>query len=185
MTPAALPSEARCQDYIRGMPKRWWGIAGQPWTPPTLSQTEEALRRLDPSSAPGDDGVPASVYQKFPAIFAPRMLQAVETAIQEGGMPPSWIKGMTQCVPKTVGAMRADQQRPITLLNSRTKWLTEVLKIGLEGVLQSVVPLEQRGFMTGRSMEDHLLEVTRRWRSAERGVWVSIDFAKAFDSTSH
>ena len=185
MTPVSPPSEAKCQDYLRNMPRRWNAIVGQLWAPPTMSQAEEALRRLDPSSAPGDDGVPASVYRKFPSIFAPRMLQAVETAIREGGMPPSWIKGMTRCVPKTVGAMRADQQCPITLLNSRTKWLTGILKIGLEGVLQTVVPPEQRGFMTGRSMEDHLLEVTRRWRSGAKGVWVSIDFAKAFDSTSH
>ena len=71
MTPAAPPLEAQCQDYLRGMPRRWRGIPGQLWTPPTLSQTEEALGRLVPSSAPGDDGVPASVYRKFPAIFAP------------------------------------------------------------------------------------------------------------------
>ena len=34
-------------------------------------------------------------------------------------------------------------------------------------------------------MDDHIHAVHSIWRGQEEGAWLSIDFSKAFDSTSH
>ena len=77
------------------------------------------------------------------------------------------------------------QPRPITLLNCKMKWLPGVLKLCLEDLVQFIVPSEQKGFMKRRCMDDHLHAVHSIWRGQEEGAWLSIDFSKAFDSTSH
>ena len=77
------------------------------------------------------------------------------------------------------------KQRPITLLTCKIKWLTGVLKLALNDLVSFVVPKQQAGFIKGRQMDDHLLLVQNIWKSGRQGAWLNIDFAKAFDSTSH
>ena len=45
--------------------------------------------------------------------------------------------------------------------------------------------MEQQGFVTGRSMDRHLLEVWAKQQAEDKGAWVALDFAKAFDTMSH
>ena len=45
------------------------------------------------------------------------------------------------------GNLRVDKQRPITLLNTRCKWVTMTLKIGLQDYLKTVIPPNQKGFV--------------------------------------
>ena len=78
-----------------------------------------------------------------------------------------------------------EKQRPITLLTCKIKWLTGVLKLALNDVVNFVVPRRQTGFIKGRQMEGHFFETQRIWKSERQGAWLSIDFAKAFDSTTH
>ena len=44
-----------------------------------------ALERMKRGSAPGKDGIPVEVYQSFPDIFVPRLLQAMQGFLREGG----------------------------------------------------------------------------------------------------
>ena len=64
-----------------------------------------------------------------------------------------------KCVPKETGNRRVDRQRPITLLNTRTEWITGVLKIMKDDVLMAITPSEQQDFVTGRSADRHLYQV--------------------------
>ena len=45
-----------------------------------------ALERMKRGSAPGKDGIPVEVYQSFPDIFAPGLLQAMQVFLQGGGV---------------------------------------------------------------------------------------------------
>ena len=96
-------------------------------------------------------------------------------------LPGDWISGMTRCIPNEPGI----PARPITLLYCKIKWLTGVLKLCLEILVGFIVPSEQKGFMKGRRMEDHLCSVHSLWMRGSVGAGLSIDFSKAFDSTSH
>ena len=44
-----------------------------------------ALERMKRGSAPGKDGIPAEVYQSFPDVFVPKLLQAMQESLREGG----------------------------------------------------------------------------------------------------
>ena len=71
------------------------------------------------------------------------------------------------------------------LLGTKGKWATMTLKIGLEDYVKAVIPPAQRGFVQGRSMQEHLQEVQRIQNSGRQGCWVLMDFRKAFDTVSH
>ena len=74
---------------------------------------------------------------------------------------------------------------PITLLNTKVKWITGILKMSMQDIIMAVVPASQRGFIPKRDSKPHLLLVHSQWRQGTSGVWLSLDFAKAFDSTNH
>ena len=113
------------------------------------------------------------------------MLELIRTAAADSTLPAEWIRGMTRCIPKEARILASDSLRPITLLNCKMKWLTGVLKLCLEDLVQFIIPSEQKGFMKRQCMDDHLHAVHSIWRGQEEGAWLSIDFSKAFDSTSH
>ena len=100
-------------------------------------------------------------------------------------LPHQWRMGMTICIPKEQGCLSVDRQRPITLLTCKIKWLTGVLKLAPTYLVEYVVPRQQAGFIKGRQMEAHLQDVQQIWNPGRDGTWLSIDFAKAFNSTSH
>ena len=58
--------------------------------------------------------------------------------------------------------MSVDKQRPVMLLNTRAKWATMILKPGMDDYLRAIIPMAQRGFVPGRSMDAHLHEVHER-----------------------
>ena len=88
-------------------------------------------------------------------------------------------------IPKETGNLAVDKQRPITLLNAKAKWITGTMKLCLQDFLNVMVPMEQKGFMKGRNMDDHLYKVMHIQASNVKGAWVSIDFLKAYDKMGH
>ena len=133
----------------------------------------------------GRTGSKGGSTKLFKQHFAPVMLELIRTAAAGSTLPEEWIRGMTKCILKEARIPASDSLRPITLLNCKMTWLTGVLKLCLEDLVQFIVPSEQKGFMKRRCMEDHLHAVHSLWRGLEEGAWLGIDFSKAFDSTSH
>ena len=81
--------------------------------------------------------------------------------------------------------MSVDKQRPVMLLNTRAKWATMILKPGMDDYLRAIIPMAQRGFVPGRSMDAHLHEVHEIQREGKTGCWIAMEFRKAFDTVSH
>ena len=167
------------------MPERWRGVSEKLWKEPNLHMVALALRELDPALAPGHDGLIGAFYKTFASPFSPALLDLIREVGETGVLPASWCEGMTRCVPKEQVCIAVSKQRPITLLTCKIKWLTGVLKLALNDLASFVVPRQQVGFIKGRRMDDHLSSVQKIWKSGRQGAWLSIDFAKAFDSTSH
>ena len=84
-----------------------------------------------------------------------------------------------------LGRVSVEDQRPTTLLNTKVKWITGILKMSMQDIIMAVVPASKRGFIPKRDFKPHLLSVHSRWRKGPSGVWLSLDFAKAFDITNH
>ena len=159
VSPPEGPEE--CRKYLETCdpPGYWKTTLPQLWKEPDIDTVMNALDSLDGTSAPGMDGIPAILYQVYAAHFAPRMLQAIHRIHQTGEFPEEWSVGIMRCIPKEAGNLKVDKQRPITLLNTRCKWVTMTLKIGMQDYLKTVIPPNQKGFVQGRNMHEHLLSV--------------------------
>ena len=119
------------------------------------------------SQRPGEDGpklgtrnrwVPAYVYQRHGELFIPKILEEIKRSENEGEWNEQWVTGIMRSVPKEAGNKAVGKQRPI-LLCTKTKWITGAIKAMVDDALMAVTPVEQQGFVTGRSMDRHLLEV--------------------------
>ena len=71
------------------------------------------------------------------------------------------------------------------LLNTRAKWAMMILKLGIDDYLGAIIPMAQREFVPGRSMDAHLHEMHKIQQEGETGCWIAVDFRKAFDTVSH
>ena len=60
-----------------------------------------------------------------------------------------------------------------------------VLYSMLKDLIHFLTPSEQKGFMKNRFIFEHIWEARGAWDGMEEGVFVSIDFSKAFDSVHH
>ena len=115
----------------------------------------------------------------------PRLLLKMEHLAKVGRWGDRWARGIMRTIPKEAGNLAVDMQRPITLLNSKAKWITGTVKLCLQDFLNVIVPMEQKGFMKGRNMDAHLHKVMQIQATNAKGAWVSIDFLKAYDTVGH
>jgi hypothetical protein len=142
---------------------------------------EEALDRMDGSSAPGWDGIPAKVFKVFRGVFVPRMWDVVQRVEKGERLPEEWKVALCVHVPKGEGRGVADL-RPISLQQCKMRWLTTVLLRMMEGGISAVVPGCQAAFIAGRKMDDHVVQAVEWWRADEDSAWAAVDFAKAYDT---
>mmetsp|Transcript_87933 Transcript_87933/g.152948 ORF Transcript_87933/g.152948 Transcript_87933/m.152948 type:complete len:266 (-) Transcript_87933:521-1318(-) len=84
VSPAKTAHE--CEQFIQSLtPPRMWKEAMQKlWKIPSYDIVLTALEALDPSSAPGEDGIPAILYQIFSDFFVPRILQKIDNIARTG-----------------------------------------------------------------------------------------------------
>ena len=141
------------KNYISDIPKQWQGAGKVLRRDRDLQMVMVALSELDPSSAPGPEGFSGGAFK---TQLAPVMLQLIRTAAADSTLPIEWIREMTRCIPKEARIPASDSLRPITLLNCKMKWLTRVLELCLEDLVQFIFPREQKGFMKRQCMDDHL-----------------------------
>ena len=163
-----------CEAFIHGLdpPRTWTEALPQLWKRPSEEVVITALEGLDPSSAPGEDGIPAMMYHVFADIFVPRLLLKMEHLAKVGKWGERWARGIMRTIPKEAGNLAVDKQRPITLLNSKAKWITGTVKLCLQDFLNVIVPMEQKGFMKGRNMNAHLHKVMQIQATNAKGAWV-------------
>lgn len=155
------------------------------WKMPSYAIVLSALEALDPTSAPGEDGIPALLYQLFPEQFTIRILQKIDHIARVGKWGYKWARGIMRSIPKEAGNIAVDKRRLITLFNAKAKWITGTIKLCSQDFIMMMVPPEQKGFMPGRNMDGHLFKVMEIQSQNQQGVWVSIDFMKAYDKVGH
>ena len=138
--------EDECDQYSRSLPIPPKVQAALPllWRPLTEDLVGEALRKMRPCSSPGNDTVPATVYQRMGPLFVPRMHAIIQRSLDRGAAPEGWSTTILKCIPKSITSETAAEQRPLALLNSSIKWLTTVFVLQLTDVFQQVTHLQPR-----------------------------------------
>ena len=93
--------------------------------------------------------------------------------------------GIITLLPKVQDAEKIQQYRPICLLNCLYKWITKVLTLRLEKVVDKLILENQTAFMKKRDIMNDIMvlhEVLQETkRKNEVGLILKLDFEKAFD----
>jgi len=91
-------------------------------------------------------------------------------------------------LPKVEGACQPKDSRPVSLQNWPVKIITKVLTSRLQKHIQSLVDVDQTGFIKGRSISENFVYATELVQHCHRRryptVVIKLDFAKAFDPVS-
>lgn len=158
----------------------------------TSTDIRQRLATSKNFTAPGPDGINSFWWKSFPSIH--EHIARIFNEFLLGNKPiPSWlVEGRTVLIPKTGDLSNPKNYRPITCLNTLYKIFTGVLH---ERILCTIGPVwhsvyEQRGSKRGMAgCKDNLLvdrcvchDAVHNLRNLSM-AWV--DYAKAFDTTSH
>lgn len=156
----------------------------------SVEELECSLRVMKNGKAPGCDGLPPEFYKKFWNSLGPLLLDSFLCSLEKGTLTPDQRRGVISLIPKK-GRDKAHitNWRPISMLNTDFKILAKALARRLSNILPSVVHQNQTGFIPGRYIGDNirniqaLLDFTQE--TGRSGLFVSLDFAAAFDSLDH
>ena len=176
-----------CLEYIQSLPLSANIKQAAPMLLKPLSQelVLTALENMKPGSSPGLDWIPAEVYKALSETMVPRMTDAIASFVQTGTMPVAWAEGLLAPIPKDHGSGSINALRALCLQNVLFKWVTATVYLMMEDLVAFVTPLEQKAFIKGRFIFDHIWNVRGAWEAMRQGLVISIDFAKAYDSIHH
>ena len=91
-------------------------------------------------------------------------------------------------LPKKDAATSPSDYRPISLQNCPVKILTKILTTRLQAQIQSLVDIDQTGFIRGRSISENFVYATELVQCCHRRkqptLVLKLDFAKAFVSVN-
>ena len=187
---APATSAAAQQEVLAALGTRWQPTAEQAAglgaAEVSEEEVQEALKRMQPGRAPGEDGIPMELYRTFGDTICPllaRLFSAVGSLRQ---VPRGFLDGLISVTHK--GGCRADpaNYRPLTLLNTDYRSLAKVLAQRLSPLLPELVDREQTGFVRGRSLGEniHLLQLLPQLLARQQrwAVVVFCDIHKAYDT---
>jgi hypothetical protein len=155
----------------------------QSWTELVLG----VIRGSNDSCA-GPDGVPFAVYRSLPSICCSFLLDII-IDLAKGTKPPEWFNlGRLFLIPKDDSG-KVLNHRPITVNNSDNRLVASVLAGVITPACQSIIHHSQKGFIPGRSGDDHIVALTDHYYEAVSTksplYELKIDTKKAFDSIDH
>lgn len=139
-------------------------------------------------SAPGCDGVPASVLKNNFYLFSKPLLHIVNLSISNGIFPDIFKIAKIFPLYKSNDYTDRNNFRPIALLSVFSKVLEKVVKEQFTRYLQcnSVLADCQFGFREDKNISDVLFEVNREINAAfssnMKSMLIFLDLKKAFDS---
>jgi hypothetical protein len=130
-------------------------------TPVTLEEVKEALDSLAPDIAPGPDGFTARFLQVFWPIIKHdlhKMVLKSQNCHKIGG---STNYAFLALIPKEKGASSFDRFHLISLCNIGYKIITKIIANRLKGMLPSIIPENQGGFIKGRHITNNIIHGSR------------------------
>ena len=73
--------------------------------PLSMGLVHAALTNSNPTSSPGFDGVPSSIYDTFSIVFVPIMHSIVKHFYATSGISDDWALALLNVIPKARGSM--------------------------------------------------------------------------------
>ena len=157
-------------------------------SPITLEELNAAVKSINTNSAPGCDGLTAEFYKFFWSRLRAPLYESLMESIEQGELSVSQKRGIISLIPKGNNLNNSDVNnwRPITLTNTDYKIITKVLACRLQAVISTLIHPNQSGFLKGRNISHHIRLIDEiidfSGKTNKKGLVLSLDFQKAFDS---
>lgn len=154
--------------------------------PISLSEILQAISQMQSGKSPGPDGFPVEFFKRFSSELSPWLLSVFEESFDNGSLPFSMRQALISLILKpNKDPLDCGSYRPISLLNVDVKILAKILAIRLESIVQSVIHIDQTGFIKNRQGFFNLRRLMNIiYTSSDSSipeVLVSLDAEKAFD----
>ncbi|KAL3699290.1 hypothetical protein R1sor_017312 [Riccia sorocarpa] len=152
---------------------------------PSHKEILDSLRLLPSGKSPGPDGFTKEVFIALWPIVGKSFCEAVVDFWVSGLLLPYFKDGMFFLLPKVDNPLTVAHWRPITLLNTIYNVIAKLLAARMAMVLPRKVPVQQQGFLRGRSTHNCILTFALVHKSLKRerkhAIFFSLDQEKAFD----
>ncbi|XP_018435702.1 uncharacterized protein LOC108807989 [Raphanus sativus] len=151
-------------------------------------EIKKAAMSIDGGSAPGEDGLTGSFYQKYWHIVGPAITKEILYFFETTIIPEGWNHTQLSLIPKISNPSRMKDMRPISLCSVQYKIISKVLCNRLERFLPDVVSETQGAFVSGRLISDNIIiahEMIHSLRTNDRVsegfMAIKTDMSKAYD----
>ena len=157
----------------------------------TASKVFRKLGLLKAGTAPGPDGIQASLLKHASESLALPLAQLYQSLFNSGVVPKEWKVAMVTPIFKKGNSTDVSNYRPISLTSLCCKIMESVIKDDILAHLLSkgLISRHQHGFLSRRSTGTQLIECFNDWtlniENKQSLDVIYIDFAKAFDSVVH
>lgn len=143
---------------------------------------------MEKNKAAGLDKIPIEFYQPCWDVVKNDIIELFED-FHRGVLDVRRLNyGVVTLLPKVHDAARIQQFRPICLLNCLYKWITKVLTIRQENLVDKLILNSQTAFMKGRNIMNGVLTLHEVLHETKRrnevGVVLKLDFEKAYDKVN-
>jgi mannosylglycoprotein endo-beta-mannosidase len=157
-----------------------------PFSEAELLQT---IKEMPAEKAPGPDGFIGVFYKTCWDIIKEDLLAALQCFYNHHTGPLELLNGANiALIPKTDIAEGAKDFRPISLIHSFAKLITNTLSIRLSRHINSLVSNSQSAFIKRRCIQDNFMYVRNLARAYHRtktpALLFKLDILKAFDTVS-
>jgi hypothetical protein len=149
------------------------------------------LAALDPSSAPGADGIPNRLLRECKDSLAAPLAYLFRKSIESGMVPAAWKSAMVTPVHKSGAKSDPGNYRGISLLSAVGKLLERCIAEQLIAYIEEnqLLKKNQHGFRAKKSCETQLIEflnfVTECVNNGDAVDVIYADMRKAFDVVPH
>lgn len=149
----------------------------------------QTIKGLPANRAPGPDGYTGRFYKSCWEIIKSDLMAAIITLTQ-GDTGKLWLlnSAYLTLIPKKEEALLPTDFRPISLVHSFAKLVTEILANRLAPKLKELVATNQSAFVQGRCIYDNYMLVQQTIKLLHKrkvpSIFLKLDISKAFDSVS-
>uniref|UniRef100_A0A803PYI0 Reverse transcriptase domain-containing protein n=1 Tax=Cannabis sativa TaxID=3483 RepID=A0A803PYI0_CANSA len=154
----------------------------------TAKEIVKAVKDMNPTKAPGCNGLPALFYQKFWSNLKQDVIGMCLKVLNQGANLESLNETIIALIPKVEKPKKVEEFCPISLCNVIYKIVSKCLVARLSGVMDLVISDTQSAFIKDRLIHDNAiigyesLHCMRKNRFQNGGkIALKLDMAKAYD----
>jgi hypothetical protein len=155
----------------------------------TELEVEKALNQLNPTKAPGPDGIPTKILKDCAREVAPNLTMIFNKSLQTGCLPREWKDANVVPIYKKGKHTDPSNYRPISLLPVCSKVLERLIYNKIIDEIRPNISKFQHGFLANSSTNTQLLsffsDITDILDNKGESDIIYFDLSKAFDSVPH